>query len=250
MISTIFQILVTLLIVGAFVFIYKFLFNKRKLNKKNKSSVEKLIITLQTKFAKCVKDLNRNLRTPEDIQDEMLEALYEYKNTKINEIKNVVARLTETEISINDNICSLYNAKMRIKSKIEDLKKSESPNVMLGASLMKQLDSVEKSLEKATVSKSDIEKQILDINTMVANFNTKIEIKRTEVLTMITNYIASSCSTPLRIDIDLSDLMGDYTTEITIKERQNKIDEIVMDKANDIEIVPDDYIKKFNEYKG
>ena len=55
-------------------------------------------------------DLNRKLRTPEDIQQEMLDALDDYKAAKVDEVKKVIVNLTNTETNINSNITKLQNA--------------------------------------------------------------------------------------------------------------------------------------------
>lgn len=67
-------------------------------------------------------DLNRKLRTPEDIQQEMLDALDDYKAAKVNEVKKVIVNLTNTESNINSNITKLQNAKQNIVSSILKMK--------------------------------------------------------------------------------------------------------------------------------
>lgn len=92
----------------------------------------------------------------------------------------------------------------------------------------------------------------MNINSAMAKFSNKIEMKRAEILTLISTYIASSCNSTIKFDIDISDLMSEYTTEMTIKERSNKIDEIVSNKITDtpqVEVSPDKYVEMYKNYK-
>ena len=100
--------LVTNVILGVVIVVVTFLVvcyltGRKKANYK-KSSGEKLAHTLQKKFSHYMDDLNRKLRTPEDIQQEMLDALDDYKAAKVDEVKKVIVNLTNTESNINSNI--------------------------------------------------------------------------------------------------------------------------------------------------
>lgn len=223
----------------------------RKKTNLKRSPMEKLAHTLEKRFNSCINDLNNSLKKPEDVQNEMLEALDDYKKEKVSEVKNLIVNLTQTETNIASNIRSLENAKANIQKNIASIKSQPNPDVNLGGSLMKQLESIENSIEIAKKSKENIKHQVLDINGKVATFNTKIEIKRTEVLTLISTYVANSCNHTMKLDIDLSDLMNDYTTEMTIQDRQAQVDAIVANKVTDEseETTPQEYIDKFNNYK-
>ena len=59
---------------------------------------------------------------------------------------------------------------------------------------------------------------------------------------------------PVVNDIDLSDLMGDYTNEMTVMERTSKIDEIAEAKVTDVPddanvLAPQEYIDKYKNFK-
>ena len=114
--------MVTNVILGVVIVVVTFLVvcylsGRKKANYK-KSSGEKLACTLQKKFSHYMDDLNRKLRTPEDIQQEMLDALDDYKAAKVDEVKKVIVNLTNTETNINSNITKLQNAKQNIVSSI------------------------------------------------------------------------------------------------------------------------------------
>lgn len=238
-------------VVGVVVVLFgAWLTGRHKTNLK-RNPMEKLANTLEKRFNSCINDLNNSLKRPEDVQNEMLEALDDYKAEKVKEVKNLIVNLTQTETNIDSNIRSLINARENIKKNIATIKAQDNPDVNLGGSLMKQLENVEKSIDVAEKSKENIKQQVLNINGKVATFNTKIEIKRTEVLTLISTYVANSCNHTMKLDIDLSDLMSDYTTEMTIADRQAQVDAIVANKVTNKteETTPQEYIDKFNNYK-
>lgn len=235
-----------------FVFVVAWFTGRHKNNSK-RTPTEKLAKTLQHKFDKFINDLNRKLRTPKDIQDEMLEALDDYKRDKINEVKDAVTNLTVTESSIDSNIEQLSSAKANIVSQVKKMKQSDNPDENLGGQLMMQIDSIDKSIAMSVKAKENIKNQVIAINTAVAKFSNKIEMKRAEVLTLIANYVASNCNKCIKFDIDLSDLISDYTTEMTVIDRTNKIDEIATSTNIDdgeSTMAPEAYIKKFNEFKA
>lgn len=251
MISTIFSITCYVL-VGIVVLLGISWLNSKNKKNSSKSSTEKLAGTLQRKFDKWINDLNRKLRSPEDIQEEMLDALDDYKASKIKEIKNAIANITETQININDNLKKLRNAKYNIVDQLRKMKKSGDIDDNTGANMMMQIESLNKSIETSEKSVGNLDNQILAINTAVAKFGNKIELKRAEVLTLIANYMASNYNATIKFDIDLSDLMSDYTTEIKTIERQNKIDELVSSKVIDEPAendVPEKYVEMFHNFK-
>lgn len=223
--------------------------NKRS---SQKSLTEKLASTLQRKFDKWINELNKKLRTPEDIQEEMLEALDDYKDSKINEVKNVIANITTTETNIINNLTKLKNAKSNIIEQVRKMKESNYVDENAGGNMMMQIDTLDKSIATSQKSLNNLHNQIIAINTAVAKFGNKIEMKRAEVLTLIANYVSTQCGGTIKFDIDLSDLMSDYTNEMTTIERQNKVDELANSKVTDEPetIAPsEDYIKKFREFK-
>ena len=223
---------------------------KRKSNYR-KSSSEKLASTLQKKFSHYINDLNRKLKTPEDIQQEMLDALDDYKSAKVDEIKKAIVNLTYTEGNINSNITKLENAKQNIVSSIKKMKENPDSDPNDGGKMIMQVDMLDKSIEASKKSLDNLKMQVININATMAKLSTKIEMKRAEVLTSISTYIANSCSNAVKFDIDLSDLMGDYVNEMTIIERTNKIDEIAESKITDIPnntLAPQEYIDRYNNF--
>ena len=70
-------------VIGVIGFLVISYFTGKKKTSLNRTSSEKLAKTLQKKFSRYINELNRKLRSPEDIQEEMLEALDDYKAAKV-----------------------------------------------------------------------------------------------------------------------------------------------------------------------
>jgi len=245
--STVFWVLVGIVVLLGVAWL-----SGRKKRPSERTSTERLATTLQHKFDKWVDQLNKKLRTPEDIQEEMLEALDDYKASKVKEVKDVIAHITTTETNINNNLSKLQNAKDNIIHQVRNMKASGDVDDNIGANMMMQIDSLDKSIITSQKSLDNLQNQVLAINTAVAKFGNKIEMKRAEVLTLIANYVATNCNATIKFDIDLSDLMSDYSTEIKTIERQNAVDEIMNKKVTDETedtTAPEAYIKKFHEFK-
>lgn len=218
----------------------------------NCTSSEKLAKTLQKKFSRYINELNRKLRSPEDIQEEMLEALDDYKAAKVNEVKDLIVHLSNTETNIKNNLKKLENAKDNIDQFVRKMKNDANADPNVGGQMMMQMEQLDNSIETSNKSLQNIREQAMNINSAMAKFSNKIEMKRAEILTLISTYIASSCNSTIKFDIDISDLMSEYTTEMTIKERSNKIDEIVSNKITDtpqVEVLPDKYVEMYKNYK-
>lgn len=239
-------------VIGVIGFLVISYFTGKKKTSLNRTSSEKLAKTLQKKFSRYINELNRKLRSPEDIQEEMLEALDDYKAAKVNEVKGLIVHLSNTETNIKNNLKKLENAKDNIDQVVRKMKNDTNADPNVGGQMMMQLEQLDNSIEASNKSLQSIREQAMNINSVMAKFSNKIEMKRAEILTLISTYIASSCNSTIKFDIDLSDLMSEYTTEMTIKERSNKIDEIVSNKITDtpqVEVSPDKYIEMYKNYK-
>ena len=163
----------------------------------------------------------------------MLEALDDYKAAKVNEVKDLIIHLSNTETNIKNNLKKLENAKDNIDQFVRKMKNDANADPNVGVQMMMQMEQLDNSIETSNKLLQNIREQAMNINSAMAKFSNKIEMKRAEILTLISTYIASSCNSTIKFDIDISDLMSEYTTEMTIKERSNKIDEIVSNKITD-----------------
>lgn len=239
-------------VIGVIGFLVISYFTGKKKTSLNRTSSEKLAKTLQKKFSRYINELNRKLRSPEDIQEEMLEALDDYKAAKVNEVKDLIVHLSNTETNIKNNLKKLENAKDNIDQFVRKMKNDANADPNVGGQMMMQMEQLDNSIETSNKSLQNIREQAMNINSAMAKFSNKIEMKRAEILTLISTYIASSCNSTIKFDIDISDLMSEYTTEMTIKERSNKIDEIVNNKITDtpqVEVSPDKYVEMYKNYK-
>ena len=239
-------------VIGVIGFLVISYFTGKKKTSLNRTSSEKLAKTLQKKFSRYINELNRKLRSPEDIQEEMLEALDEYKAAKVNEVKGLIVHLSNTETNIKNNLKKLENAKDNIDQVVRKMKNDANADSNVGGQMMMQMEQLDNSIEASNKSLQNIREQAMNINSAMAKFSNKIEMKRAEILTLISTYIASSCNSTIKFDIDISDLMSEYTTEMTIKERSNKIDEIVSNKITDtpqVEVSSDKYVEMYKNYK-
>lgn len=239
-------------VIGVIGFLVISYFTGKKKTSLNRTSSEKLAKTLQKKFSRYINELNRKLRSPEDIQEEMLEALDDYKAAKVNEVKGLIVHLSNTETNIKNNLKKLENAKDNIDQVVRKMKNDANADPNVGGQMMMQMEQLDNSIEASNKSLQNIREQAMNINSAMVKFSNKIEMKRAEILTLISTYIASSCNSTIKFDIDISDLMSEYTTEMTIKERSNKIDEIVSNKITDtpqVEVSSDKYVEMYNNYK-
>lgn len=239
-------------VIGVIGFLVISYFTGKNKTSLNRTSSEKLAKTLQKKFSRYINELNRKLRSPEDIQEEMLEALDDYKAAKVNEVKDLIVHLSNTETNIKNNLKKLENAKDNIDQFVRKMKNDANADPNVGGQMMMQMEQLDNSIETSNKSLQNIREQAMNINSAMAKFSNKIEMKRAEILTLISTYIASSCNSTIKFDIDISDLMSEYTTEMTIKKRSNKIDEIVSNKITDtpqVEVSSDKYVEMYKNYK-
>ena len=239
-------------VIGVIGFLVISYFTGKKKTSLNRTSSEKLAKTLQKKFSRYINELNRKLRSPEDIQEEMLEALDDYKAAKVNEVKGLIVHLSNTETNIKNNLKKLENAKDNIDQVVRKMKNDANADPNVGGQMMMQMEQLDNSIEASNKSLQNIREQAMNINSAMVKFSNKIEMKRAEILTLISTYIASSCNSTIKFDIDISDLMSEYTTEMTIKERSNKIDEIVSNKITDtpqVEVSSYKYVEMYKNYK-
>lgn len=252
---------ITTIIIGVVIFVVFGLFIKYKTGKKklpsDRSNTEKLANTLHTKFDKFMKDLNNGIRTPEFIQEEMLLTLDDFKFQKLQSIKQTVQNMVTNIDKIKANRENLVKQQNTYKSKIDESKSAvnrtdddaEKNNIIMqGAQALQQFDVLTKSIAQTDEAVKNMQTQLSKIENYTTSFISKIEMKKTEILTMISTFIASDNSTDFGIDITIDDLMNDYRTQMDVKVEHNKIDAIAHSYAEPASTKPDeDYIAKFKE---
>lgn len=171
--------------------------NDMKNSKLKRSTLEKADCALEKKFASLINDLTKKSRDPKYVIDDMLEALDNYKKEKASQMNSLIVFLTQAECNIEKNIKSLESSRANINK-----------GIMLtnGDELTKQIEVVDASIDDAKKAREKVETQVIGINAKLATFNAKIEVKRTEVLTLISSYMTNPSNDEKKIAIDLSDL--------------------------------------------
>ena len=118
-------ILGILLILLAVFIIVKLTVGKRKRRSKF-SETEKLVTTVKTKLVKALKDLNAGLRSPDVIQEEIIQLLDRYKEEAVKRFTNSGIMLLEQKNSLNkalenvdENIRDLDSRVIEYKTKYE-----------------------------------------------------------------------------------------------------------------------------------
>ena len=253
---------ITTIIIGVVIFVVFGLFIKYKTGKKklpsDRSNTEKLANTLHTKFEKFMKDLNDGIRTPEFIQSEMLLTLDDFKYQKLQTIETTATNMVENLNKIKANRDTLVKQQDIYKSKVDESKSAINRSddedykqsiIEQGARALQQVDILDKSISQTDDAIKNIQSQLDKIHDYTTSFISKIEMKKTEILTMISTFIASDNSTDFGIDITIDDLMNDYRTQMDVKTERNKIKAIAHSYTNEpVETAPaEDYIAKFKE---
>ena len=171
--------------------------NDMKNSKLKRSPSEKADRNLEKRFTSLINDLNKRSRQPKYVIDDMLEALDNYKKEKASQMNSLIVFLTQAECNIERNIKSLERSRANINKGIILTDSDKST---------KQIEVIDASIDDAKKAREKVETQVITINAKLATLNAKIEVKRTEILTLITSYIANTSNDEKKIDIDLSDL--------------------------------------------
>lgn len=168
-----------------------------KLKRSTRSTSEKADCALEKKFASLINDLTKKSRDPKYVIDDMLEALDNYKKEKASQMNSLIVFLTQAECNIERNIKSLESSRASIKKGIILTDSDESA---------KQIEVIDASIDDAKKAREKVETQVIAINAKLATLNAKIEVKRTEVLTLISSYVTNPDNDEKNLTIDLSGL--------------------------------------------
>lgn len=171
--------------------------NDMKNSKLKRSTLEETDCALEKKFASLINNLTKKSRDPKYVIDDMLEALDNYKKEKASQMNSLIVFLTQAECNIEKNIKSLESSRANINKGIMLTDSDKSA---------KQIEVIDASIDDAKKAREKVETQVIGINAKLATFNAKIEVKRTEVLTLISSYMTNPRNDEKKIAIDLSDL--------------------------------------------
>lgn len=230
---------ITNIVIGVVVFIVlvlivKYITGRHKLPSQRSNS-ERLANTLHTKFEKFMKDLNNGIQTPEDVQEEMLAAIDDFKLEKLEQIKTTATRMVENLNAIKANRENLTKTKAVYDKQAEESKRQlkttndeteKQQIVERGAMALKQSKTIQKSIDATDTAIKAMQSQVDKLHNFTTSFTSKIEMKRTEVLTMISTYIASDNGASMNFDFTIDDLMNDYKTKMDVENEKNTIEKL------------------------
>ena len=253
-------ILGILLILLAVFIIVKLTVGKRKRRSKF-SETEKLVTTVKTKLVKALKDLNAGLRSPDVIQEEIIQLLDRYKEEAVKRFTNSGIMLLEQKNSLNkalenvdENIQDLDSRVIEYKTKYEketNLAKKQT-YLNAGTSFLKSKHYFEKSREKIAASVEKATEARENLLEKCEQMDLKIQVKRAEVLAIISEYINGASN--VNVDINLNDidfLVDEYKL---LSEKENYKKEIeqkfTKEQKEEVEVIGDkDLEEEFKNYK-
>lgn len=253
-------ILGILLILLAVFIIVKLTVGKRKRRSKF-SETEKLVTTVKTKLVKALKDLNAGLRSPDVIQEEIIQLLDRYKEEAVKRFTNSGIMLLEQKNSLNkalenvdENIRDLDSRVIEYKTKYEKETNLAKKQIYLnvGTSLLKSKHCFEKSREKIAASVEKATEARENLLEKCEQMDLKIQVKRAEVLAIISEYINGASN--VNVDINLNDidfLVDEYKL---LSEKENYKKEIeqkfTKEQEEEVEVIGDkDLEEEFKNYK-
>lgn len=252
-------ILGILLILLAVFIIVKLTVGKRKRRSKF-SETEKLVTTVKTKLVKALKDLNAGLRSPDVIQEEIIQLLDRYKEEAVKRFTNSGIMLFEQKNSLNkalenvdENIRDLDSRVIEYKTKYEKETNLSKKQVYLnvGTSLLKSKRYFEKSREKIAASVEKATEARENLLEKCEQMDLKIQVKRAEVLAIISEYINGASNVNVDINLNDIDFLVDEYKLLSEKENYKKeIEQKFTKEQEEVEVIGDkDLEEEFKNYK-
>ena len=212
-------------------------------------------------MVKALKDLNAGLRSPDVIQEEIIQLLDRYKEEAVKRFTNSGIMLLEQKNSLNkalenvdENIRDLDSRVIEYKTKYEKETNLEKKQVYLnvGTSLLKSKHCFEKSREKIAASVEKATEARENLLEKCEQMDLKIQVKRAEVLAIISEYINGASN--VNVDINLNDidfLVDEYKL---LSEKENYKKEIeqkfTKEQKEEVKVIGDkDLEEEFKNYK-
>ena len=212
-------------------------------------------------MVKALKDLNAGLRSPDVIQEEIIQLLDRYKEEAVKRFTNSGIMLLEQKNSLNkalenvdENIRDLDSRVIEYKTKYEKETNLEKKQVYLnvGTSLLKSKHCFEKSREKIAASVEKATEARENLLEKCEQMDLKIQVKRAEVLAIICEYINGASN--VNVDINLNDidfLVDEYKL---LSEKENYKKEIeqkfTKEQKEEVKVIGDkDLEEEFKNYK-
>lgn len=196
------------------------------------------------KFNKLIRSLSpRNIET---VKKDLLECLEQYKVVKRQQFIEARSLITESISNIKTEIESISRT---IGEKSLALKNNKA-NISEydGAKGLYEIDLYKQMKDKLSASIDILDKKLSELDQKIVSFDTQLQLKRTQIITMISSSLAiDNCSS---IDLKLDSLETEFKSEVNKIEQTRIVDEKMGNAKKDSDILTFDvehYIKVFKE---
>ena len=197
------------------------------------------------KFNKLVHSIGpRNIDT---IKKELLECLDEYRALKRQQFIDARTLLTSSIESIESEIRKVDET-IRGKSNYIKLHKAELSDYE-GAKLCYEKDLYKQMSEKLNTSRDKMYSQLSELDKKVMSFDTQLQLKRTQVITMINeSFVIDNYSA---VDLKLDSLEKEFKGEVNRLKQTEIVDEKMgnIKKEEELAFDVDHYTEIFHGYK-
>ena len=238
-------IFVVLLVLVAVFIVVKLITAKGK-KKSQQSESEKLVTTVQTKLIKALKDLNAGLRTPDVIQEEIIQTLDYYKKEAVKRFEKSGLLLIDQKDSLKKSLENVDKQIADLDKKVKDYKKKYDNEtdktkkqtwLNAGTSFLRSKHQFEKSREKISVAVEKASKAKENLLHKCELMDLKIQEKQAEVLATISEYINGVGDVNIGINLDDIDFLVDEYKLVSEKEDYKKEIEQKFEKPQEEEEV-------------
>lgn len=210
--------MITLIVIAAIIIVAIFLYNRCNNEdvKKVKIFDEKKIID---KFNKLVRSIGP--RNMDVIKNELLDCLDEYRALKRQQFIDARTLLTASMEAIDREIFKVKEVLTKKEGYIRLHKKELSDYE--GAKLCYEKDLYSQMVNKLTDSKNKIQTQLAELDKRIISFDTQLQLKRTQVVTMINeSFVIDNYSS---IDLKLDNLEKEFKGEVNKLKQTQVVDE-------------------------
>lgn len=173
---------------------------------------------IKKRFKKLLKSAkNRNI---DDVREDLLDTLVDYKQVKTEEFINAKNLLDKSSQEINRTINNITLQKASCDKEISQLRtqyEMDKSEITLQKGILKAsaIDKYNKTLESLAESQKMVKEKLEKLNGEIDLFSSKYELKRAEIsLMLVSNLVDLNFST---IDLSLDDLVVEY------QDRQNEL---------------------------
>jgi len=196
------------------------------------------------KFNKLIRSLSpRNIET---VKKDLLECLEQYKVVKRQQFIEARSLITESISNIKTEIESISRTigekNLALKSNKANISEYD------GAKGLYEIDLYNQMKDKLSTSIDTLDKKLSELDQKIVSFDTQLQLKRTQIITMISSSLAvDNCSS---IDLKLDSLETEFKSEVNKIEQTRIVDEKMGNVKKDSDILTFDvehYIKAFKE---